>query len=537
VPKDIKDMNSDDVISTETFCWAFDIENLFLREQTISALEDQADKLGIKTKFGKLLTAFKAERKRFETENKPKPNYPDKEEPDDGQPNKAKWHEYNKDGTPINVMDAKLVDYIITNYHLFVISKMPYIYENGVYRIDDTETRLKAIIQELIHERLITINVVNRIYGLIISNDRLQRYYEDLNNIPRHWINFKNCYFDVIEWEEIEHDPRYLTINQIPHEFQKDAESTGEVTENFLEFAVPDKADREVIWQYFGYSMTTDCSLQKFLILKGQGGTGKSLLIKIIETIVGRENSSSISLQQLNEKFYPYMLLGKLLNACADIPSKAMEAVDGIKKATGEDSLFAEKKGKDGFSFNSYAKLIFSANEIPINIEEKSEALYRRMMIIKMENKPEKKDPYLWSKLKKEIDYDIMAACKALKRMYENGKITESQNVLDNVTEVHMEADNVMAFLGERTKKLIGKSTTTSDLFEEYEKYCKDNGRNPMGSHGFHRNMKNKGYIKKKTSMSWKYEDIVILDETETAENEGFVTIDEADREKLPWEV
>ena len=56
---------------------------------------------------------------------------------------------------------------------------------------------------------------------------------------------------------------------------------------------------------------------------------------------------SSISLQDLNKRFYATGMYGKLLNACADIPCKAMENTDVLKKAVGEDTLIYEKKGQD----------------------------------------------------------------------------------------------------------------------------------------------------------------------------------------------
>ena len=49
---------------------------------------------------------------------------------------------------------------------------------------------------------------------------------------------------------------------------------------------------------------------------------------------------SSISLQDLNKRFYATGMYGKLLNACADIPCKAMENTDVLKKAVGEVRLF-----------------------------------------------------------------------------------------------------------------------------------------------------------------------------------------------------
>ena len=52
------------------------------------------------------------------------------------------------------------------------------------------------------------------------------------------------------------------------------------------------------------------------------------------------EDMRSISLQDLNKRFYAIGMYGKLLNACADIPCKAMNTTDVLKKAVGEDTYF-----------------------------------------------------------------------------------------------------------------------------------------------------------------------------------------------------
>ena len=50
--------------------------------------------------------------------------------------------------------------------------------------------------------------------------------------------------------------------------------------------------------------MTQDTQFQKFLTLKGNGGTGKSVAVSLIQHVVGITNMSSISLQDLNKRFY-----------------------------------------------------------------------------------------------------------------------------------------------------------------------------------------------------------------------------------------
>jgi phage/plasmid-associated DNA primase len=148
----------------------------------------------------------------------------------------------------------------------------------------------------------------------------------------------------------VPHDPKYLTVNQFPYEFRPRRRShrreAGNAVCHFLDVSLADEVDQEAFWEFLGYSMTADTCFQKFIMIRGPGGTGKSVLISLMEHLVGPENCTSITIQDLNKRFYATELFGMLLNACADIPSSAMLNVDVLKKAVGEDMLLYEKEGK-----------------------------------------------------------------------------------------------------------------------------------------------------------------------------------------------
>ena len=189
---------------------------------------------------------------------------------------------------------------------------------------------LKSHIQKLLFRDCIKSSTIQGIYSLLVSQPQIQKKFSDLNNQPPHWINFKNGYFDVVKWKMVEHDTKYLMINQIPYSFYPEQHEKIRKQENitklYLKSSLLDEADQQTFWQYLGYCMTTDTRFQKFLMIKGKGATGKSVAIALIQHIVGIENCSSISLQDLNKRFYATGLFGKQLNACADIPCTAMQS-------------------------------------------------------------------------------------------------------------------------------------------------------------------------------------------------------------------
>lgn len=354
---------------------------------------------------------------------------------------------------------------------------------------------------------------------MLLCQPQVQKKFSDLNNQPSHWINFKNGYFDVKEWKMISHDTKYLMINQIPFYFypeQAEAVLAQCTTiRRYLDLSMPNEFDQQTFWQYLGYCMTTDTHFQKFLMIKGKGGTGKSVAISLIQHIIGIENCSSIPLQDLNKRFYATGLFGKQLNACADIPCTAMQSVDIIKKAVGEDTLLYEKKGQDPTQFHSYAKLLFSANEMPLNLDDKTNAYYRRLLVLDMNRTiPEsEKDIMLKEKIYKETDYAIHMGVAALKQLYADNHFCESSHSRECIEELYRSADSVKAFLDEKICRQTGKKLKRSDIYKFYNDFCQENDRQAHGKSVFFRMMADKGYALKRNSDGFYYDNLSIKEE------------------------
>ena len=399
-----------------------------------------------------------------------------------------------KSDEPYDILDDKIAEYITRKQlKVFILNGIPYIYRRGYYLRDDDGKILKAHIKKLIWPELITIGRINRVYNLILADYRLTKKNEEINQYPAHWVNFKNGMYDPVLEIMHPHKPEYCSINQVPHKYDSNAEYSGTVVEKFLEGIFPDRQDREMFLTFCGYCMTADTSLQKFLIIIGVPGSGKSTAINLLIDAVGAENVSCITLQDLNERFTPTELLGKLLNACADLPKKALEQVDAIKRITGEDLVKGEYKGGKVFAFRSYAKLIFSANEMPVNLDEKSDAFYRRMLSIEVMQKGED-IPDLKEGLAYSMPGFIRECMAALTRLYTTRREIDSPNSKRLVHEYHRESDNVQAFLDDRIEWKPGERIERTELFKLYENYCYFNQWTPLSSRSFYKNLRGKGY-------------------------------------------
>lgn len=99
--------------------------------------------------------------------------------------------------------------------------------------------------------------------------------------------------------------------------------------------------------------------------------------------LTGIENASAIPLQKISDRFTTAKLLYKTVNVCGDLENAPLKDTSVIKQLTGEDLVQGEYKGGEIFFFKNRAKFIFSCNELPQVLDDRSNGFYRRLLIIR----------------------------------------------------------------------------------------------------------------------------------------------------------
>lgn len=439
--------------------------------------------------------------------------------------NLDKFHNFSKSGEVTGVNDYAVAQHIKEDHPLFVMGGKPYIYENGCYFEDQSGAKLKTLINQHIYPRFIRSTTAKRIYDLILSDSELQTGWESVNRFDKRVISFENCLYDPVKKEVYKHDPKYRGINMIPHKYNPNIKVQGGKIKEWLEGFCPDPEDREMLLQFFGLCFNRDTSFQKCLLLVGEGGTGKSLAIRLLQKMVGAKNCSNVSLKQLEGRFYPYLMMGKLLNSCADLEISTLEDTSVFKKSLGEDVLLAEAKGKDAITFQSYASQVFSTNELPLIKGERTNGFYRRLCILTVNNVPEERDPYLFEKLSTDIDGLISLSVKALERLYQSGQFAESQNSKNAVKRMRCDSDSVEDFLENQICKKSDGRIKKLDCYHSYELFCQNLDRQSLSKQNFYKAMRSKNISEIRSMGTDYYKGIDYIDE-------GFKDVDE----ELPFE-
>jgi len=228
----------------------------------------------------------------------------------------------------------------------------------------------------------------------------------------------------------------------------------------------------------FGYCLFKDYPLAKAFMLLGSGANGKSTMLEILETFLGEENTTSPSLQRLlNNKFAANQLFGKLANIHADLSSDELKDTGKFKMLTGGDKLQAEKKYKEPFEFRNYAKLIYSANELP-KTNDRTKAFFRRWIIIEFpcefDEEDEGTDPSLPDCIidEEELSGLLNWSLDGIERLLENKSFTKTDAREEIERKWMMQTDSLRAFIDMVCEVKQDAYISKEDLYRIYRNFC-----------------------------------------------------------------
>ena len=285
-----------------------------------------------------------------------------------------------------------------------------------------------------------------------------------------------------------EHHPKKLFLLQIPLKYDKNA--TCPNIKKFLSEVLPSKEDVEAAIELFGYCLLRTYPIHKAFMFVGEGSNGKSTLINILQKFLGKNNCAAMSLQDLeNQNFSLASLYGKLANLYPDLSSKSLHATGKFKMLTGEDSVQAQKKFKDYFGFQNYAKMIFSCNQAP-PVTDDTFAFWRRWILINFPNQ------FIGDKANKNLIYELTTetemsgllnlAVVGLQNLQSRGDFANSKGA-DEIKEHYMRvSDAVGAFVLDCLEAEPDGAILKADLYSVFCEYCREMGYSPMSNATFH---------------------------------------------------
>lgn len=388
----------------------------------------------------------------------------------------------------------KLARYLISDEYVIKINNSLHIYADGVYNNDlrsIEKTLLRYINNSKSAERTEVIKYLD-----ILAENKFQ-------TTPK-TIAVANGLLDIESKHLTVFDPKIIIKNKIavnynPSSYNEDMDKT------LNKICCNDKQLRLLIEEMIGYCLFRRNELGKCFILTGGGSNGKSTLLDVIKRLLGEDNISSVSLEDLNDRFKTFQLEGKLANIGDDISNKYIDNNATFKKLVTGETVNVEKKGKDPFDFNNYSKLIFSCNDMP-RINDLSDGLKRRIILIPFNARFSKSDanfdPFIIDKLMKPeaLEYLLNLALAGLERILYNRAFTIPESVSNAWTEYEKTNNPVLGFVEDAKIE----NELTSDVYLQYQTYCADSGLKHLSKAVFTRELSKLGYKTKQIRINGK---------------------------------
>lgn len=245
-------------------------------------------------------------------------------------------------------------------------------------------------------------------------------------NPPATKINFRNITLDLDTLKELPHKPDDYFTYTLGYDYDKHAECP--MFMKYIQEVLPETQAQQVIAEYISWIFVPDLKLEKILFLYGSGCNGKSVLVEIMENLVGQENVANESLSDIADNPNARAnLVGKLLNSCSDIGTSIAKP-DVIKRTASGEAISYKKLYQDVSTTNHYAKSVFCLNELPKTTDH-SDGFFRRFLIVPFERQiPKSKiDPKLPQKIiSAELPGIMNWVIEGRKRLVKNQAFTDS---------------------------------------------------------------------------------------------------------------
>ena len=285
---------------------------------------------------------------------------------------------------------------------------------------------------------------------------------------------------------------------QLPFEYNPKAKAP--LFEAYLNRVLPDKERQRVLSEYLGYVFIKHggrLKLEAALILYGTGANGKSVFYEVTNALLGSENVSSYSLQELTDDlgYYRAMIANKLVNYASEINGK-LEA-DKFKKMVSGEVIPARLPYGKPMLLTNYAKFIFNCNELPKDVEH-TNAYFRRWLIIPFDVTIPKaeQDGELHTKIiETELSGVFNWVLEGLNRLLEAKQFSKCEAAQKAIEQYKIESDSVQMFLNEYEYKVSAvNEIPLKDLFSEYRIYCIESGFKACSLRTLADRLRNSGY-------------------------------------------
>ncbi len=372
--------------------------------------------------------------------------------------------------------------------------------KQGTWAIETSEY-MESLIKGILDSKGITgygshsyiTNVLKNLRCILIT-----RTWDEVS--PLEFLPFVNGVLHISSQKLLPHHPDYHLTWQLPREYNPLATGWGTI-ENFLNEATQGSDNlKRILLCFCNAVIKGRADLQKFIHIIGVGGTGKGTYLRLLQSLIGEENTLSTTLEDwCSNNFETANAYKKRLVVFPD-EDKQTGKLGKFLSLTGEDWIRAEEKGKKAFQYR-YDGMVAVASNLPIFVGDSVSRITRRAITAPFNYQP---PPGLRRNLEAEFEPELSAFTNYVLSIPDE-VVTNTLMGLADAPEVTAEfwenrirTDSIAAWINDwvicdpQAKTYIGNNKFEGEggagvytLFGSYVKYCHQSGFQPKAVKNF----------------------------------------------------
>ncbi len=270
-------------------------------------------------------------------------------------------------------------------------------------------------------------------------------------------------------------DPETFTLVRLPWEFQPDA-----VCPEFLAylrgiFSVDQDINEKIslVQEVLGACLTLATPWPVLVFLIGPGANGKSVFVDLVEALLGRDNTASVSPSGFADRFSKALLEGKLANLVPELNVGERLEDATLKQLSSGDIIQVEQKFKDPRTTRIGATNIFASNSLPYS-RDISHGIQRRIRFIPFNRifAPREQDTGLTKRLiENEMPGILAFALEGLARVIRNNGFSTPKSHSDMLIEWVQRVDPLQKFLHEECAFEKELTVRSEELYARYSEW------------------------------------------------------------------
>lgn len=338
--------------------------------------------------------------------------------------------------------------------------------------------------------------------------------------LPKNYIQFKDCIYDIKTDEKKQPSYEYFCINPIPWNLGESKETP--MMDKFFSEWVNSEEEKNLLYEIIAYCLYPDYPISRIFCLYGKGSNGKSIYMKILSKFLGKDNTCSTSLENLiDNRFESAKLYKKLLCRLSEIHERMLSKTSLLKNISGGDYVSVEFKNKTPFDALIYSKIIIGTNTIPVTMDD-TDGFYRRWVVIDFPNQFSEKRDILSEIPDKEFEKLAFKSIINLKKILDEREFSYEGDLETRKKRYNERANPIESFVNDWCEHDIESDFIFSDLYNIFEKYLSEKGFRRLNKREFGKAIRNIGFETRKKTVNGIYttfiEGLKLKKTTETTE-------------------